>query len=275
MISLLAEHSTSIASTSLQALLIILSTILAIIGFQKRKFEQTKYIEDSQLLTGLINKNTPLRSTSVIEKEESDAENERYKEIHPQDANSETGKENNSPKKIIDNSVACEETKVEDEIFKEVQHEENQIEPEEDNISTLKEAKDTVVVLGETFIWPVKAALVENATSSTKNISTELKSKLESMGIFRDSRNEENSESKIESAARESGKVLTRKQVRFTFDTFLAKSRPGLETESGEEKENVKGDETPKTKKAKSKGTKKTFVKFIKPMSESTLVRAF
>merc|ERR1711974_451399 len=49
----------------------------------------------------------------------------------------------------------------------------------------------------------------------------------------------EGSNSRVEGAARRCGLELTKKQVRVSFDTFMAKSRPGLESDE-EEKESPK-----------------------------------
>merc|ERR1712080_582681 len=57
-------------------------------------------------------------------------------------------------------------------------------------------------------------------------------------------------EGRVEDMARMSGNLLERKQVRICFDTFLAKSRPGLGSGDEEMKE------SPKPKKNKNKNKK-------------------
>merc|ERR1712080_63504 len=68
-------------------------------------------------------------------------------------------------------------------------------------------------------------------------------------------------EGRVEDMARMSGNLLDRKQVRVCFDTFLAKSRPGLGSGDEEAKE------SPKPKKNKNKNKK------IKKESELTKSR--
>ena len=150
---------------------------------------------------------------------------------------------------------------------------------------------------GGTFQWPQRAGLLEAMrTSSSPAISGQLEDKLKDLGIYR-AGEEEVLEEEVEGAARRCGLGLTRKQVRVSFDTFMAKARPGLS--SGDEE--VK--ESPKPKKNKNKknaniNAKKEEPKswhedrenmsmrtgwsnpawksaIIKPESEGSLVRAF
>merc|ERR1711973_168220 len=65
--------------------------------------------------------------------------------------------------------------------------------------------------------------------------------KLKDLGIFRAGGDDDGSQ--VEGAARRCGVELTKKQVRVSFDTFMAKSRPGLESD-----EEVK-ESSPKPKK--------------------------
>merc|ERR1712198_249576 len=89
------------------------------------------------------------------------------------------------------------------------------------------------------FQWPQNAAVLESAgpTGSTV-LSSALEDKLKDLGIFRTGGAEE-SNSRVEGAARRCGLELTKKQVRVSFDTFMAKSRPGLESDE-EAKESPK-----------------------------------
>merc|ERR1712184_67369 len=97
-----------------------------------------------------------------------------------------------------------------------------------------------------TFQWPQNAAVLESARPAN-SISSALEDKLKDLGIFRASGGEELSNSEqVEGAARRCGLELTKKQVRVSFDTFMAKSRPGLESD-----EEVK--ESPKPKKKNNK----------------------
>merc|ERR1712212_1114418 len=93
------------------------------------------------------------------------------------------------------------------------------------------------------FQWPQNAEVLESAgpTGSTV-LSSALEDKLKDLGIFRTGGGE-GSNSRVEGAARRCGLELTRKQVRVSFDTFMAKSRPGLESD-----EEVKESPKPKRK---------------------------
>merc|ERR1711881_476449 len=96
------------------------------------------------------------------------------------------------------------------------------------------------------FQWPQNAEVLESAgpTGSTV-LSSALEDKLKDLGIFRTGGGE-GSNSRVEGAARRCGLELTKKQVRVSFDTFMAKSRPGLESD-----EEVK--ESPKPKRKNNK----------------------
>merc|ERR1712001_347375 len=97
-----------------------------------------------------------------------------------------------------------------------------------------------------TFQWPQNANVLESARPTTSTVlSSALEDKLKDLGIFRTG-GAEGSNCQVEGAARRCGLELTKKQVRVSFDTFMAKSRPGLESD-----EEVK--ESPKPKKKNSK----------------------
>merc|ERR1712062_544712 len=96
-----------------------------------------------------------------------------------------------------------------------------------------------------TFQWPQNAAVLESARP-TNSISSALEDKLKDLGIFRAGGEELSNSEQVEGAARRCGLELTKKQVRVSFDTFMAKSRPGLESD-----EEVK--ESPKPKKKNNK----------------------
>merc|ERR1711874_13153 len=96
------------------------------------------------------------------------------------------------------------------------------------------------------FKWPQNAAVLESALPNTSSgLSSDLEDKLKDLGIFR-AGGDDDGISQVEGAARRCGVELTRKQVRVSFDTFMAKSRPGLESDEG-----VK--ESPKPKKKNNK----------------------
>merc|ERR1712203_530601 len=102
-----------------------------------------------------------------------------------------------------------------------------------------------------TFQWPQNANVLESARPTTSTVlSSALEDKLKDLGIFRTG-GAEGSNCQVEGAARRCGLELTKKQVRVSFDTFMAKSRPGLESdEEGKES-------SPKPKKRHNNNNKK------------------
>merc|ERR1712210_340603 len=82
------------------------------------------------------------------------------------------------------------------------------------------------------FQWPQNANVLESARPTTSTVlSSALEDKLKDLGIFRTGGAAEGSNCQVEGAARRCGLELTKKQVRVSFDTFMAKSRPGLESD--------------------------------------------
>merc|ERR1711915_835689 len=97
-----------------------------------------------------------------------------------------------------------------------------------------------------TFKWPQDAHLMEklrtNKTEAT--IKSELEHRLEDCGLVRKSSEPEaNADKPLSVRARQTGKMLGRNKVRVCWDGFMAKSRPGLESET----------DSPKPKKSKTK----------------------
>merc|ERR1712190_698634 len=93
------------------------------------------------------------------------------------------------------------------------------------------------------FQWPQNAAVLETTLPNTSSgLSSDLEDKLKDLGIFR-AGGDDDGISQVEGAARRCGVELTKRQVRLSFDTFMAKSRPGLESD-----EEVK-ESSPKPKK--------------------------
>merc|ERR1711872_881492 len=81
------------------------------------------------------------------------------------------------------------------------------------------------------FQWPQNAAVLESGRPNTSNgLSSDLEDKLKDLGIFR-AGGDDDGIGQVEGAARRCGVELTKKQVRVSFDTFMAKSRPGLESD--------------------------------------------
>merc|ERR1712200_30386 len=100
------------------------------------------------------------------------------------------------------------------------------------------------------FQWPQNAAVLESTLPTASNsLSNDLEDKLKDLGIFRAGGDDDGSQ--VEVAARRCGVGLTKKQVRVSFDTFMAKSRPGLESDE-EVKEN-----SPKPKKRQNNNNNK------------------
>merc|ERR1712154_3496 len=120
------------------------------------------------------------------------------------------------------------------------------IAPEEKKTTTTK-SLDVRNQGPPTFQWPQNANVLESARPTTSTaLSSALEDKLKDLGIFRS--DSDGSKSQVEGAARRCGLELTRKQVRVSFDTFMAKSRPGLESD-----EEVKESPKPKRKQGNKK----------------------
>ena len=102
---------------------------------------------------------------------------------------------------------------------------------------------------GTIFTWPRQSVLLDNLPTNSF-LDSELEAKLKDCGILRKVETEQEEQGSIEGAARACGWSLTKKQIRLTFDTFMAQSRPGLESD-----EEVK--QSPKPKKNKNKNNTK------------------
>merc|ERR1711902_25030 len=100
------------------------------------------------------------------------------------------------------------------------------------------------------FKWPQNAAVLETGLPNTScGLSSDLEDTLKDLGIFR-AGGDDDGISQVEGAARRCGVELTKRQVRLSFDTFMAKSRPGLESDE-EMKES-----SPKPKKRQNNNNK-------------------
>merc|ERR1711884_674649 len=109
------------------------------------------------------------------------------------------------------------------------------------------------------FQWQQNAAVLESTLPTTLNgLSSDLEDKLKDLGIFRAGGDDDGSQ--VEGAARRCGLELTKKQVRVSFDTFMAKSRPGLESD-----EEVK-ESSPKPKKRKNNNNNNKDKKMTEPI---------
>merc|ERR1711902_175070 len=125
-----------------------------------------------------------------------------------------------------------------------------------------KKKKTTSDVRNQTmtvFQWPQNAAVLESTLPTTSNgLSSDLEDKLKDLGIFRAGGDDDGSQ--VEGAARRCGLGLTKKQVRVSFDTFMAKSRPGLESD-----EEVK-ESSPKPKKRQNNNNNNNNKKMTEPV---------
>merc|ERR1711902_366787 len=109
-----------------------------------------------------------------------------------------------------------------------------QLKEEKTSIEEPKKKKTSSDMRNQTitvFQWPQNAAVLESTLPNTSNgLSSDLEDKLKDLGIFR-AGGDDGGISQVEEAARRCGMELTKKQVRVSFDTFMAKSRPGLESD--------------------------------------------
>merc|ERR1712004_827795 len=113
------------------------------------------------------------------------------------------------------------------------------------------------------FQWPQNAAVLESALPNTSSgLSSDLEDKLKDLGIFREG-GDDDGISQVEGAARRCGVELTKRQVRVSFDTFMAKSRPGLESD-----EEVKeGSPKPKKRQNNNNNNKNKDKKLVEAVS--------
>merc|ERR1711997_756366 len=146
-----------------------------------------------------------------------------------------------------------------------------QLQEEKAPIQTQKEEKRTTTKsldAGQqegptTFKWPQNAALLESTRPTTSTVlSSALEDKLKDLGIFRAGGDEGSNCQQVDGAARRCGLELTKKQVRVSFDTFMAKSRPGLESD-----EEVKESPKPKRKGNNKKNNNVKEKKAVEPVS--------
>merc|ERR550534_2856779 len=115
-----------------------------------------------------------------------------------------------------------------------------------------------------TFQWPQNANVLESARPTTSTVlSSTLEDKLKDLGIFRTGGAAEGSNCQVEGAARRCGLELTKKQVRVSFDTFMAKSRPGLESDEEVKETSPK----PKRKQGNKKNHNVKEKKTVEPVS--------
>jgi len=137
------------------------------------------------------------------------------------------------------------------------------IAPEEKKTTTTK-SLDVRNQGPTTFQWPQNANVLESARPTTSTVlSSALEDKLKDLGIFRTGGAAEGSNCQVEGAARRCGLELTKKQVRVSFDTFMAKSRPGLESDEEVKETSPK----PKRKQGNKKNHNVKEKKTVEPVS--------
>jgi len=138
-----------------------------------------------------------------------------------------------------------------------------------------------------TFQWPKHENTIEQLRAgqeqSIGRISQEVQDKLESLGIMRDCAARQNvgmDSIKVSDSARLSAKLIGKKQVRITWDNFMAKSRPGLKLDSDSPRQRKPQNYQRKNKNAKQSKSdnagKQTssFIRTFKTESCVNLVRA-
>jgi len=125
--------------------------------------------------------------------------------------------------------------------------------------------------LGATFQWPRHENTVELLRSGQHQnkggVSQNLLDKLQSLGIMRDSSDQSTAKTDstvpLSDCARLSGKLLGRK-VRICWDNFLAKSRPGLETDSPRQRKSPNKRKQKSVKSVKGWRAASSFVEIVK-----------
>jgi len=94
--------------------------------------------------------------------------------------------------------------------------------------------------LGPVFQWPGQAPLLHSLQSRDQSqLSTNTLERLRELGIYRERKHQEvESLESLQDIARKTGLSMRRRSIRISFDTFMSKSRPGLEV-GEDEKENL------------------------------------
>jgi len=142
------------------------------------------------------------------------------------------------------------------------------------------------------FKWPQEELVLKQM--KTAALDTELEMRLKDCGILREVTEEKKVMTRsLSGMARYCGRKIPRKQIRISFDTFLARSRPGLGNEAenpvkktrrrnrNNRRRKKEGDPSPDDKEDKTVGPaeddpdwKNSFTKLVKTESASCLVRA-
>jgi len=107
------------------------------------------------------------------------------------------------------------------------------------------------VEASNTFLWPKHAARLIHRQYPT--LDDALKNTLEECGILKkDALEEKDRGERLEVAAMKSGRLVGKREIFITFDTFLARSRPGLGEKEGADSTNKKKKNKKKKKKKKA-----------------------
>eukprot|EP00092_Neocalanus_flemingeri_P085633 GFUD01107769.1.p1 GENE.GFUD01107769.1~~GFUD01107769.1.p1 ORF type:complete len:327 (+),score=123.07 GFUD01107769.1:48-983(+) len=139
-----------------------------------------------------------------------------------------------------------------------------------------------------TFQWPKHENTIEQLRSvqaqSRAGISQAVLDKLQSLGIMRDSVQPPSVQAagsvRVSGSARVSAKLCGNKQVRIAWDNFKAKSRPGLDLDSGKtrhtnsQNNNRKNKNKNLSKAANAEKPTKNFFPLIRPDNCANFVRA-
>eukprot|EP00092_Neocalanus_flemingeri_P032955 GFUD01035837.1.p1 GENE.GFUD01035837.1~~GFUD01035837.1.p1 ORF type:complete len:315 (-),score=106.56 GFUD01035837.1:108-1052(-) len=139
-----------------------------------------------------------------------------------------------------------------------------------------------------TFQWPKHENTIEQLRSvqaqSRAGISQAVLDKLQSLGIMRDSVQPPSAQAagsvRVSASARVSAKLCGNKQVRIAWDNFMAKSRPGLDLDSGKtrhtnsQNNNRKNKNKNLSKAANAEKPSKNFFPLIRPDNCANFVRA-
>eukprot|EP00092_Neocalanus_flemingeri_P006154 GFUD01006625.1.p1 GENE.GFUD01006625.1~~GFUD01006625.1.p1 ORF type:complete len:315 (+),score=101.99 GFUD01006625.1:56-1000(+) len=139
-----------------------------------------------------------------------------------------------------------------------------------------------------TFQWPKHENTIEQLRSaqaqSRAGISQAVLDKLQSLGIMRDSVQPPSAQAagsvRVSASARVSAKLCGNKQVRIAWDSFMAKSRPGLDLDSGKTRQTNSHNNKRKNKNknlskaANAEKPTKSFFPLIRPDNCANFVRA-
>jgi len=124
------------------------------------------------------------------------------------------------------------------------------------------------------FRWPEEAATlvdIQKRREGVTQLSMEMRLKLKDMGILRETAGEHQVVENLAHIARDTGVLMPRKNLWVSFDTFSAKSRPGLaQSSEDEDGSSLKVIANQQKKKKKLEETAKKNVKIIEWKNKHT-----